>query len=68
VVLHAERGKVPAPEAFHHVIVEIDVGDVRFSHGPIGHGEVVVLAGDLDPAGGQPADGVIPPWWPNFNL
>ena len=59
VVLHAEGRNVAAGDAFDDAVVQVDVGDVDGVKGALVHGIVMVLAGDLDLAGGQPADRMV---------
>ena len=60
VVLHAERGRVEHAEALAHAVVEVHVAHLGPAAERVGvDGEVVVLAGDLDPAGGEVAHRVV---------
>ena len=60
VVLHAEGRRVEHPQALAHAVVEVDVAHLGAAAQRVGvDGEVVVLAGDLDLAGGQVAHGVV---------
>src|SRR3954467_12645147 len=57
VVLHAERPHVGDRQSLYDTVVEVDVGDLgadRFDHRV-----VVVLARDLDGAGGEAADRMV---------
>ena len=60
VVLHAERGRVEHAEALAHAVVEVHVAHLGPAAERIGvDGEVVVLARDLDAAGGEVAHRVV---------
>ncbi len=59
VVLHAEGGHVVAAQALDDAVVEVHVGDLGGAQRVGGDGVVVVLAGDLDAAGGQALDRVV---------
>src|SRR3546814_15346812 len=60
VVLDAERVPAAHPQALAHPVVQVDVGELGAAAERVGvDGEVVVLAGDLDLAGGQVADRVV---------
>ena len=56
--------------AFERLVVEVEVGQFDFVgvDGVGIDGEVVIVGGDLDLAGGVIAGPVLPPWWPNLSL
>ena len=73
VVLHAEGGSCGAPEPLDDTVVEVDVGDLGRERSRVGRraavdGVVVVLAGDLDLAGVEPAHGMVAPVVPEGEL
>ena len=53
VVLDGERRQAAVPDAFHGVVVEIDVGDIHRVAAQAFHinGKAVVLGRDFDPPG-----------------
>ena len=59
VVLDAEGGDVTTGQTLDDAVVEVDVGDVDAGEGAFRDGVIVVLAGDFDRVGGQPADRVV---------
>ena len=73
-------GRVQQPQALDHAVVEVDVADLRRGRTRCRSGcpgpspgsadrEAVVVAGDLDPAGGAgPCTGWLTPRWPNRSL
>jgi len=61
VVLHAEGGHGAAAQALDDAVVEVDVGDDGGGDRAFGDRVVVVLARDLDAAGGDPPDGGVAP-------
>src|SRR3569833_3628581 len=68
VVLDAERGSVEQPEPLDHPVVEVDVpalgAAVRGVERSVQrrlHGEAVVVAGDVNPAGGALLHGLVDP-------
>ena len=61
MVLHTERTLALDSDPLAHIVVEVDVGHLGIGRQRAGvDGEVVVLAGDLDPLGEQVLHRVIP--------
>ena len=59
MVLHREGGHLGGSDALDDPVVQVHVGDLSGAKRAFGHGEVVVLAGDLHHAVSQAPHGVV---------
>ena len=61
VVLNAENGKLPVPQAFDGLVVEVEVGDLHVGRQGVGiNGKSVILGGDGYPPRLEVFDRLVP--------